>query len=154
MVTIFLLAFVTAAYAGYNLFIKLATGHVPAGTTSTVLATMTMQAMTLIASLVFFGALKLQGGHVFTLPPRAFLWATVAGISIGTAEIAYYYLFSGIGQTRSIEANVAVPFIVGGTIAVVALASIFLLKEPFGWPQVLGTLLIIGGIALTFLRGY
>ena len=86
--------------------------------------------------------------------PRAFLWATVAGISIGTAEIAYYYLFSGIGQTRSIEANVAVPFIVGGTIAVVALASIFLLKESFGWPQALGTLLIIGGIALTFLRGH
>lgn len=152
MLTAFLLAFVTLAYAGYNVFIKLASGHVPEGTTSTVLATMTMQATTIVSSLVFFGALKLQGSQVFALSPRAFLWAVVAGVCIGTAEIAYYYLFSGIGQSRIIEANVAVPIIVGGTVAIVALASFFLFREQFGWPQIAGTLLIVAGVALTFLR--
>lgn len=152
MLTVFLLALVTLAYAGYNLFIKLATNHLPEGTTTTVLATTLMQAMTLVVSLSFFGFLKLRGDQVFTLSPRTLLWAAVAGLCIGTAEVAYYYLFSGLGQSRTIEANVAVPIIVGGTVAIVALAAIVLLKESFGWPQIAGTLLIIGGIGLTFLR--
>ena len=151
MLTILLLAIITFCYAGYNLFIKISASHVPESATTTVLATFVMQSMTLVPTLALFSVLKLQGGHVFKLDPSAFLWAAIAGVSIGAAEVAYYYLFSGIGQARVIEANVAVPIIVGGTVGVVVLASALLLKEAFGWPQMVGTALIMGGVFMTFL---
>ena len=150
MFTIFLLAFITLGYAGYNLAIKFSTQHVPAATTTMVYATLTLQAMTLLVSACFVGFLNLQGGHVFRLNPGAFGWAAFAGLCIGSAEVAYFYLFSGLGHGKAMDANVAIPIIVGGTITITVLVSYFAIKEGFSWAQMGGTTLIVGGIFLMF----
>lgn len=149
---VLLLAGVTIAYAGYNLMIKVSGTHVPATATTTVLATIALQLAALATSLVFLTALALRGGQSFALTPNAYLWAALAGLCIGAAEIGYLYLFGGIGAAKPMAASIAIPTIVSGTIVIATLASALLLDEPFGWHQVAGGGLILAGI-LVFFRG-
>ncbi len=148
MLTIFLIAFVTVAYAGYNLFVKVATDHLPATTTSTVLATLSMQVMTLIPTLCLFAILSVQGGHDFKLSSGTLKWAMIAGLCIGSAEVGYYYIFSGLGGGRAMPANVVIPIVVCGTVVITAIVSFFIFRESFSWPQILGSALVIGGVFL------
>ena len=100
MTGLILLAAVTALYAGYNLFIKLSGGYVPAEATTTIMATICIQIAALITSGVFFLMLTLRGGQVFTLSMGSYFWAAVAGVCIGGAEIGYLYLFGGVGLSK------------------------------------------------------
>ena len=59
-----ILAGVTALYAGYNLLVKVSSGHVPDAATTPILATISLQAAALAVSLAFAAGLVLQGGHV------------------------------------------------------------------------------------------
>ena len=152
MVAAMLLAAVTLLYAGYNLLIKLSGAHVPASATTTVLATLCLQVAALSTSALFLGFLAAQGGHVFSLAPKAYFWAVLAGVCIGAAEIGYFYLFGGIGLDRPMRAGVAIPVIVAGTVALAAVASAALFGETFGWRQWAGTALIAGGVVLIFLE--
>ena len=152
MVAAMLLAAVTLLYAGYNLLIKLSGAHVPATATTTVLATVCLQVAALSTSILFLGFLAAQGDHVFSLAPRAYLWAVLAGICIGVAEIGYFYLFGGIGLDRPMRAGVAIPVIVAGTVAVAAIASAVVFGEGFGWRQFAGTAMVAAGIVLIFLE--
>ena len=83
------LALVTLAYAGYNLLIKVSGGHVPPSASTTILATLCLQAGAVLAATAFLGALALQGGHSFRLTTPAYLWAFAAGLCIGVAEVGF-----------------------------------------------------------------
>ena len=74
MAGLILLAAVTALYAGYNLFIKLSGGQVPAESTTTILATICLQLAALLTSALFLGMLLLRGGHVLTLSTGSYFW--------------------------------------------------------------------------------
>ena len=147
-----LLALVTVLYAGYNLLIKVSGGYVPAGVTTTVLATVCLQLAALLTSILFIGILALRGGHTFSLSANAYLWAALAGICIGGAEIAYFYLFSGVGVARPFAASIAIPTIVSGTVVIAMVFSFVFLKEAIGWHQLAGSLLIVSGIVLFFVK--
>ena len=153
MAGVMLLAAVTALYAGYNLFIKVSGGHVPAEATTTILATICLQLAALFASTLFLSLLILRGGHVLSLSTGSYIWAAMAGLCIGGAEIGYLYLFGGIGLSRPMAANVAIPVIVSGTIVIAMLFSYLVLKEAITWNQLLGSLFIVFGIILFFVRG-
>ena len=133
---ILLLAGVTVFYAGYNLLVKVSSGHVPDSATSTVLATICLQVAALTASCTFAVLLLARGGHVLKLSPAAYAWAGGAGLCIGLAEIGYFYLFRGVGGTGPIAASVAIPAIVTGTVVLTMLISFFALKESLGAMQV------------------
>ena len=49
-------------------------------------------------------------------------------------------------------AGVAIPVIVGGTIAVAMVFSFFVLREQLGVSQLIGSLLIVCGIVLLFIN--
>jgi drug/metabolite transporter (DMT)-like permease len=151
MSSVLLLLAVTGLYAGYNLLIKVSSGHVPAAATSTVLATICLQIAALAASLLFTAFLLLRGGQQLQLTAPAYAWAAAAGLCIGAAEIGYFYLFGGLGGLRPMAANVAIPAIVSGTIVLTAAASLLLFRETLAWPQVLGLGLVVAGLLLTFL---
>ena len=153
MAGVILLAAVTVLYAGYNLFIKLSGGYVPAESTTTILATICIQLAALLTSATFLSLQLVKGGQVFTLSAGSYFWAAVAGFCIGGAEIGYLYLFGGIGLSKPMEASVAIPTIVSGTIVISMLFSFFVLKETITWNQMLGSLLIVGGIIMFFVRG-
>ena len=152
MVAAMLLAAVTLLYAGYNLLIKLSGAHVPASATTTVLATVCLQLAALSTSVLFLGFLAAQGGHVFSLAPRAYFWAVLAGLCIGAAEIGYFYLFGGIGLDRPMRAGVAIPVIVGGTVAIATVVSAVLFGEAFGWRHFAGAVMVAAGIVLMFVE--
>jgi drug/metabolite transporter (DMT)-like permease len=152
MSPILLLILVTGFYAGYNLLIKVSSDFVPAQATTTVLATVCLQVAALAASAGFIVFLHLRGAEVvLKLSPSAYAWAAAAGLCIGAAEIAYFYLFGGLGSGKPMAANLAVPAIVSGTIVITFIVSYFLFREPLTWPQLLGAGLVIAGIATMFL---
>lgn len=150
---VMLLLAVTVLYAGYNLFIKVSGAYVPATATTPILATICLQIAALLTSSVFLGLLALRGGHLFSVSSSAYLWAALAGICIGAAEIGYLYLFGGVGLTKPMAASVAIPAIVSGTIVIATLFSYLILKEAVSWNHVLGSFLIVSGIVVLFLRG-
>lgn len=146
----FLLLLVTVFYAGYNLLIKLSGAAVPPTATTTIVATLCLQLAALSTSLVFGAVLYAHGGHEFRLPSGALLWAVLAGVAIGAAEIGYFYLFGGIGAIRPIAANVAIPIVVSGTIVITMLTSWLVFGEAMGWRQVIGACCILVGTAVLF----
>lgn len=146
-----LLALVTLAYAGYNLLIKASGGHAPSGASTTILATLTLQAGAVLASTTFLAVLLIQGGHSFRLTTPAYLWAFGAGLCIGIAEVGYFYLFGNVGGIRPLPASVVVPTVVAGTIAVTLVVSWLVFRERLGGVELLGAAMIVGGILVMFL---
>jgi drug/metabolite transporter (DMT)-like permease len=152
MIGIALLVAVTIFYTGYNVLIKVSGTYVPAAATTTILATISLQLAALLTSVVFLGFLAVRGGQVFSLSSGSYLWAAVAGLCIGAAEIAYFYLFGGVGLAKPMSASVAIPIIVSGTIVLALLLSFFVLGEEISSNQILGSVLIVLGIATIFFK--
>ena len=150
MVTVFLLIAVTTLYAGYNLLVKVSSSYVPPEATTTILATICLQLAALAASGLFAAIVIWGGGHVVQLTGRAYFWAILAGLCIGGAEIAYFYLFSGLGQVEALPASTVVPIVVSGTIVITMIVSYAIFREQLTWPQLAGGLLVILGINLLF----
>jgi len=151
---VLLLMTVTVLYAGYNVFIKVAGSHAPAEATTTIAATIALQLAALATSIVFVSILLVRGGHVLQLSASSYLWAVAAGLCIGGAEIAYFYLFAGIGTGKPMAASVAVPAVVSGTIAITAVVAMLVFKEILSLSQWTGTVLILLGVLLlSFGRG-
>ena len=107
MSAIILLMATTLLYAGYNIFIKVSSGHVPAGAYSTITATICLQISALAISLLFLAVQKQHTDASLVLSTRTYLWAIAAGLCIGGAEIAYFYLFAGLGHDKPMAANIA-----------------------------------------------
>ena len=147
MTMIALIVLVAFLYAGYNVFVRVSGGAVPDGASTTILATITLQVAALTLSLAFLGWQAAQGGHSFRLGMNAYAWAALAGLCIGAAEIAYFYLFGGIVVSRP-DASVAIPAIVAGTIVISALAAVVALGERMTLMNALGVALVIAGIVL------
>ncbi len=147
---IVLLTVVTLAYAGYNLFIKVAGDHAPAEATTTVLATLTLQIGAIATSVVFLAVLSLHGGHVFKLSTPTYVYALIAGLCIGTAEIAYLYLFGGVGGIKPLPGNLVIPTVVTGAIVITLIVSWLVFKEHFSIMQLFGAAMIVGGILVLF----
>ena len=150
LISILLLIGVTFLYSGYNLFIKMSGSEVPEAATTTVLATICLQLAALLVSLVFFVCLLIKGDQSFALSASAYQWAIVAGVCIGMAEVGYFYLFTDLHGSSPMAANMAIPVIVSGTIAVAMVFSFFVLKEQVGKNQLIGSFLMVCGIVLFF----
>lgn len=146
-----LLITVTVLYAGYNLFIKASGAHVPEMATTTIAATICLQLVALATSLVFASVLLVRGGHVMQLSLGTYGWAAVVGLCIGGAEIAYFYLFGGIGTGKPMAANVAIPAIVCGTTVITMAAGYFFFKETLSLVQMIGGACVVFGIVLLYL---
>lgn len=150
--SIMLLIAVTVLYAGYNLLVKVSGNHVPSTATTTVIATIFLQIAALTVSLIFLSVLVFKGGHSFQLGRTTYLWAVMAGVCIGLAEIGYFYLFGTLAGSKPMAASTAIPVIVSGTIVIALVFSVLILKEKLALSQLLGSLLIVAGIVVSFAR--
>ena len=148
-----LLISVTVLYSGYNLLIKVSASHVPEAATTTIQATICLQLAALATSLVFFSFSAIRAGQVFQLTWGAYGWAAAAGLCIGAAEIAYFYLFGGIKSGPSMAANVVIPTVVSGTVVITVLATYVLFKETLSPAQLIGVACIILGLILLHSSG-
>ncbi|MDO7851812.1 EamA family transporter [Hymenobacter convexus] len=132
------LALLTAfCLALYNLFIKLASNHLPPAVGAVVLQ--------LVAAALGAGwllHLKLQGAPL-PLSPRGLGLAALAGLGVGLAEILTFAVFQ-----RGVNASVGTPIIVGGSVLLTALMGLAFLRETLSLAQLGGLVLIVAGIAL------
>ena len=148
--TLVLLTLVTFAYAGYNLFIKASGSHAPPDATTTVLATLCLQAGAVTTALLFLAVLGVQGGHSFRLSTPAYVHAGVAGLCIGLAEVLYFYIFAGVGGVRALPANLVIPTVVTGTIVITLVISFLVFRERISAAQTIGAAMIVGGIVVMY----
>ena len=82
--------------AGYNLFIKLASSQ-NFNNTNSIAATLCLQIFALIVTSIFSVYLFSKGVKNFCSNIKGiYIYAVFAGISIGCAEIGYFYLFNTI----------------------------------------------------------
>ena len=88
------------------------------------------------------------GESIFVLPSKTYLYAIFGGISIGVAEIGYFYLFNASNSNGALNANTAIPIILGGTILVTMIFSFYIFEESLNYQKLLGTTFIIFGIYL------
>ncbi len=151
MAGLLLLVTVTTLYAGYNLLIKISASHVPVAATSTIAATICLQLAALTTSMLFLAIAMIRGGQVLQLSWGAYIWAAAAGLCIGGAEIAYFYLFGGIGNVKPMAANVVIPTVVSGTVVITAIAAYFIFRESLSPIQFAGVGCVILGVLLLHL---
>jgi transporter family protein len=132
------LALLTAfCLALYNLFIKLASNHLPAAVGAVVL-----QLIAAALGAAWLLKLKLQGAPL-TISGKGLALAALAGVGVGLAEILTFVVFQ-----RGVNSSVGTPVIVGGSVLLTALLGLGLLRETLTLPQLGGLVLIVAGIAL------
>ena len=103
-----LIIFITISYAGYNLFIKLS-GSQNLNNSNSIAATLFLQLFALSVTLIFSLYLYSKGEKIFVLPSKSYIYAIFAGISIGFAEIGYFYIFNESNPSGASKANTAIP---------------------------------------------
>tara|TARA_Y100001960_G_scaffold294523_1_gene338408 strand:+ start:257 stop:640 length:384 start_codon:yes stop_codon:yes gene_type:complete len=119
---LFVILLVTLSYAGYNIFVK------------------------------FSSSQNINNTNNFVLTSKAYLYAMIAGISIGIAEIGYFVLFNPTNTNGALNANVAIPIVLGGTILITMFLSFYYFKESYNLNKIIGTLFIIIGIYLILVK--
>lgn len=132
------LALITACfYALYNIFIKMASIHI-----HEVAGAVILQIVAFILGVAWLIYLKIN--HVHTEVTSRGVWlAVLAGIFVGLAEIFSFIVFS-----KGVPASAGVPVIIGGSVLMAAVIGFLWLKESLTLTNVLGLILIIGGIWL------
>ena len=132
------LALLTAlCLAGSNFFIQLAAGHISAAAGAVIL-----QLVAAGLGGVWLLLLRLKG-QPLELSSKGVGLAMLAGAGVGLAEILTFVVFS-----RGVSSSVGTPVIVGGSVLLTAVLGLVILRETLAWPQALGLLCIVVGIAL------
>lgn len=123
----------------YNLFIKAAAGHM-----HQLVGAVVLQVVAAMIGAGLLLLLHLRGTLSTSLvTSRGLTLAALAGVSIGVAEILTFAVYA-----KGAPAAVGTPLIVGGSVLLTAVLGVLVLREALAWPQALGLLLVIGGIAL------
>src|SRR6266513_294978 len=69
-------------------------------------------------------------------------YSVLTGICVGAGTIAFFLLFQKGGPLS------AVPMVLAGGAALMAIAGILFFKEPAAWPRLLGIVLALAGLFL------
>lgn len=137
-----ILIFLTAIFFGvYNFFIKVSAGNI-----NQIVGAVILQVVATLMGGAVLIYLKLINTPLH-LSSKGILFAILAGIFVGLAEITSFYVFS-----KGISASVGIPIIVGGSVLVGALLGIVFLKESLNLIQYLAMAMIIAGITLLFVK--
>jgi transporter family protein len=138
MVSWFWLAVVAAfLYGAHQIFTRLASEHIGDG-----LGGFVVEAVAAFTILLYLGLLWFSGhwSQKFTLV--GFNYSALTGICVGAGTVAFFLLFQK-GDPVS-----AVPAILAGGAAIMAIAGIVFFQEPLSWQRFLGVVLSIFGLVL------
>lgn len=144
-----LLFVVTLLYAGYNLMVKQSSAVAATTGVGTITATIVLQLVALLCSLLFWFGLRMTTDEShFALPHAAYVWAALAGVCIGAAEIGYFYLFRGSALAEAMPVSVATPVVVGGTVVIAMVAALLFFSESISVRQWIGAAVVVAGVLL------
>lgn len=133
------LAITTAFFYGaYNVLIKVSSGNI-----NQILGAVILQIVAAVMGGILFFLLRIGNNAPLQMSQKGFIYAVLAGIFVGLAEIATFVVFS-----KGIPVSIGTPIIIGGSVLITSILGIFFLKESFSLLQGLAVVLIIGGIVL------
>ena len=96
-------------------------------------------ALTIVLYLVF---LKFSGHWNQHYTSTGVFYSVLTGICVGAGTILFFLLFQKGGPLS------AVPMVLAGGAALMAIAGISFFKEPVAWPRLLGIALAVAGLFL------
>ncbi|HEX5555303.1 MAG TPA: EamA family transporter [Chitinophagaceae bacterium] len=132
------LALLTACfYALYNIFIKMASGHIHEITGAVIL-----QVVAFVIGGLWLIYLKMKGVPT-EVTSKGIGLAVLAGIFVGLAEIFSFLVFS-----KGVPASAGIPVIIGGSVLIAAAIGFLWLRETLTLSNLLGLALIVAGIWL------
>ena len=126
-------------YGLHQIFTKLAAGKMGDGVGGFV-----VEATAALTILGYLGALRLSGRWHQPVTREGLVWSAATGICVGAGTIAFFLLFQKGGPLS------AVPAILAGGAALMALTGVAVFKEPVSVERLLGVVLAVAG--LLFLR--
>lgn len=126
-------------YGAYNFFIKVSSGHI-----NQIVGAVILQVVAaLLGGAVLLTMKTINKPLDLGASQKGILFAVLAGISVGLAEIASFYVFS-----KGAPASIGIPIIVGGSVIVGTIFGLIFLKENLALIHYLAIVLIIIGIAI------
>ena len=133
-----ILTFITAALFGvYSFFIKVSSGHI-----NQIAGALILQAVAALVGGISLLFLKFTNSPI-EISNKGVFYAILAGLFIGLAEIATFFVFS-----KGVTLSLGLPIIVAGSVVFGSLLGILFLKEVLTPIHLLAMLLVVIGIAL------
>ena len=124
-------------YGLHQIFTKLASESISDG-----LGGFVVEATAALTILVYLGWLRFGGEWNQTASAPGVWYSVLTGICVGVGTILFFVLFQKGGPLS------AVPMILAGGAALMAVAGIFFFKEPVSLPRITGVVLAIAGLLL------
>jgi uncharacterized membrane protein len=122
----------------FNLFNKIAAGKI-----SDSLGALLVESTAVFCILLLFLYLSLTGKKSADTTNQGVIFSILAGVCVGIGSVLYFFIFRSKG-----ELSIAGPVVWGGSLLVMAVAGILLLKEPFSIQKLLGIALSLIGLFL------
>lgn len=124
-------------YGTHQIFTRLASDHIGDG-----LGGFVVEGVAALTILAYLGALWLSGNWAQRFTLVGFNYSALTGICVGAGTVAFFLLFQRGGPLS------AVPAILAGGAAIMALAGVAFFNEPLSWQRMLGIALAIAGLFL------
>jgi transporter family protein len=138
MVSWFWYAVVAAVLYGlHQVFTKLAADHISDG-----LGGLVVEATATLTIAVYLIILWFTNNWTQKAAPAGIGYSALTGISVGAGTVMFFLLFQKGGPLS------AVPMVLAGGAALMAITGIIFFREPASWPRLLGIVLSIAGLYL------
>ncbi len=133
-----LLAVISAIFFGaYNVFIKISSGHI-----NQVVGALILQVVAAFVGGGIFIIFKMMNAPL-EVSQKGIWFAVFAGLAIGLAEVASFFLFS-----KGVPVSVGMPIIVGGSMVFGTILGVFFLKETLSPIHYFAIAMTIAGAAI------
>jgi len=133
----FIILLTVLFFSLYNFFIKVASGSI-----NQVVGAVILQIVAALIGGIVLIYMKFSGRDL-VISQKGVIFAILAGIAVGLAEITYFFVYS-----KGVQASVAIPLVMGGTVLVGSILGFVFLKETFNLWHVLASVMIIISIFL------
>lgn len=124
-------------YGAHQIFTRLAADRIGDG-----IGGFVVEATAALSILLYLAFLWLNGRWDQKFSIAGFNYSVLTGVCVGAGTIAFFLLFQRGGPLS------AVPAILAGGAAMMAVAGIFFFGEPPSWQRLAGVALAIGGLVL------
>ena len=124
-------------YGAHQIFTKLAADKISEG-----LGGFVVEGSAALTILLYLAWLGFGGTWNQTSSAPGLFWSVLTGICVGVGTIFFFVLFQKGGPLS------AVPMILAGGAAIMAIAGIFFFKEPASWLRLFGIVLALAGLFL------
>jgi transporter family protein len=129
--------FAALLYGAHQIFTRLAADHIGDG-----LGGFVVEGVAALTILGYLALLWLSGRWEQKFSWTGFNYSALTGVCVGAGTVAFFLLFQRGGPLS------AVPAILAGGAAIMALAGIAFFNEPASWQRLLGVALAIAGLFL------